>query len=112
MVAVAVQSEIGNTEFAIVNAMSCLYLLLALISPRILLLGLWIFTDYVGSAFSTWIWPLIGLIFMPFMTLALVWGYNTEFGPLQIGAAIIGALMDLGVGSESERRRRSQRAGG
>lgn len=91
--------------------MSCLYLLLALISPRLLLAGLWIFTEYVGRAFDTWLWPLIGLIFMPCLTLALVWGGNTEFGPLQIGAAIIGALMDLGIGSESERRRRAQHQG-
>ena len=88
--------------------MTCLYLLLALISPRLLLAGLWIFTDYVSKAFDSWVWPLLGLIFMPFLTLALVWGYNTEFGPLQIGAAILGALFDLGVGSESERRRRRQ----
>ena len=35
--------------------MSCLYLLFALISPRLLLAGLWIFTDYVSNAFNTWL---------------------------------------------------------
>ncbi|MBX3474431.1 MAG: hypothetical protein KF754_08615 [Planctomycetes bacterium] len=89
--------------------MGCLYLIAALISPRLLLAGLWVFTDYVRpGAFASWLWPLIGLIFMPCMTLALVWGGNTEFGPLQIGAAVIGGLIDLGTGSESERRRRRQ----
>lgn len=89
--------------------MSCLYLLAALISPRLLLAGLWIFTDYVRpGAFGTWVWPLIGLIFMPCLTLALVWGGNTEFGPLQIGAAVIGGAIDLGLCSDAERRRRRQ----
>jgi hypothetical protein len=93
--------------------MSCLYLLAALISPRLLLGGLWFFTGYVRpGAFDSFLWPLLGLIFMPCMTLALVWGGNTEFGPLQIGAAVIGAIFDLGLGSDAERRRRKQERAG
>lgn len=88
--------------------MGCLYVILALLSPRILLVGLWIFTDYVGIAFDSFIWPLAGLIFMPMLTLALVWGGNVGFGPLQIGAAVIGGLLDLGLLGDSERRRRSR----
>jgi quinol-cytochrome oxidoreductase complex cytochrome b subunit len=86
--------------------MGCIYLLLALISPRILLVVLWIFTDYVRLAFDHWIWPLLGLIFMPFLTLALVWAYNTEFGIFQIAAIVIGAVMDLGSHNETARRKR------
>lgn len=89
--------------------MGCLYVILALLSPRLLLGGLWIFTDYVRpGAFESWIWPLLGLIFMPVMTLALVWAYNTEFGPWQIAAIVIGALIDLGSNGEGERRRKRQ----
>lgn len=85
----------------------------ALISPRLLLGGLWFFTGYVRpGAFDSFLWPLLGLIFMPCMTLALVWGGNTEFGPLQIGAAVIGAIFDLGLGSDAERRRRKQERAG
>jgi len=89
--------------------MGCLYLLLALISPRLLLAVMWIFSPYVQpNAFRSWIWPLIGLIFMPWMTLALVWAYNTHFGPLQIAAIVIGALVDLGSNGDAERRRRKE----
>jgi hypothetical protein len=46
--------------------------LLALISgffPRIALLLMWIFTNYVDRAFSSLIRPLLGLIFLPFTTI-------------------------------------------
>lgn len=88
--------------------MGCLYLIFALISPRILLAVLWIFTPYVSKAFDFFLWPLLGLIFMPVMTLALVWGFNTEFGVLQIAAVVVGAFIDLGSngGAESQRRKR------
>jgi quinol-cytochrome oxidoreductase complex cytochrome b subunit len=86
--------------------MGCLYIILALISPRILLVVLWIFTEYVNQAFSHWIWPVLGLIFAPYLTLALTWAYLTEFGPLQIAAIVIGVCMDLASHGETERRRR------
>ncbi|MCB9895433.1 MAG: hypothetical protein H6839_13370 [Planctomycetes bacterium] len=91
--------------------MGCLYLLLALISPRLLLVVMWIFTTYVQpNAFRFWLWPLLGLIFMPWMTLGLVWAYNTQFGILQIAAIVIGAIMDVSSngGAERQRRRRQR----
>jgi hypothetical protein len=44
--------------------------------PRLALLFVWVFTDLVHDAFDEWIWPLLGLIFLPFTTLiyVLVWG--------------------------------------
>lgn len=92
--------------------MGCIYIIGLLISPRLVLLGVWIFTDYVRLAFDSFLWPLLGLIFMPLLTLALVWGYNTEFGPLQVGSAVLGALFDLGVFGDAERRRRSRYSDG
>ncbi len=90
--------------------MGCLYLILALISPRLLLAVLWIFTEYVTPrAFDTWIWPLLGLFFAPWLTLSLTWAYNVGFGPLQIAAIIIAAFMDFASHGETERRRRRQR---
>ncbi|MBK9973998.1 MAG: hypothetical protein IPP14_04405 [Planctomycetes bacterium] len=87
--------------------MGCLYLLVALISPRLLLGGLWFFTGYVRpGAFQSFLWPLLGLIFMPWLTLGLVWGGNVGFGPLQIAACVIGGIMDVTAHSDAERRRR------
>ena len=90
--------------------MGCLYAILALISPRLLMVVLWILTPYVQPrAFDFFLWPLIGLIFLPWTTLAVVWGYNSGFGILQIAAIVIGVCLDMGStgGAERQRRRKS-----
>ena len=90
--------------------MGCLAALGGLFFPRITLLVLWVFTPYVQQgAFRFWLWPLLGLIFAPFTSLALVWAFNTEFGILQIVAVIIGVIFDFGSNSNAERERRRRR---
>ena len=92
--------------------MGCLAALMGLFFPRLTLALLWLFTPYVQQgAFRNWIWPLLGLIFAPFTSLALVWAFNTEFGILQIAAVILGVIFDFGSSSnaENERRRRRRR---
>jgi hypothetical protein len=55
--------------------MCCLALTAGFLGPRIALLAWWIFGDKVDAAFDSWFWPLLGLIFLPWTTLAyvLVW---------------------------------------
>ena len=51
----------------------CLFALLAVLSPRLALLILWLFTPLVQTAFDdSWLWPLLGLLFVPFATLMFV----------------------------------------
>ena len=56
--------------------MCCFVLVLGLLGPRVALLAWWLFGDKVDLAFDTWLWPLLGLIFLPWTTLAyvLAWG--------------------------------------
>jgi hypothetical protein len=56
--------------------MCCAFLLAFGIGPRIALIFIWIFGDRIGNAFSTWVWPALGLLFLPWTTLmyVLVWG--------------------------------------
>ncbi len=56
--------------------MCCLALSAGFIGPRFALALWWIFGDKVDAAFSSWIWPLLGLLLLPWTTLAyvLVWG--------------------------------------
>ena len=57
--------------------MPCLFAILAVSFPRVGLLCLWLFTPLVNAAFNNnWLWPLLGLVFLPFTTLmfALVVG--------------------------------------
>jgi hypothetical protein len=52
--------------------MGCIFLLLMMLSPRLGIVFLWVFTDYVQRSFTTWIWPLLGLVFLPWTTLFYV----------------------------------------
>jgi len=56
--------------------MCCLALVAGFLGPRLALFMWWIFGSKVDAAFDTWIWPLLGLIFLPWTTLAyvLAWG--------------------------------------
>jgi hypothetical protein len=42
------------------------------IGPRFALALWWIFGDKVDAAFDSWVWPLLGLFFLPWTTLAYV----------------------------------------
>ena len=53
--------------------MGCLFAMFAGIFPRMALLIVWIARPkMVDAAFDTWIWPLLGLLFLPFATLIYV----------------------------------------
>ncbi len=56
--------------------MCCLALTAGFLGPRLALFLWWIFGNKVDLAFDTWVWPLLGLIFLPWTTLAyvLAWG--------------------------------------
>lgn len=74
--------------------------LIAIFFPRIALFLLWLLTPYVEQGpFSFWLWPLLGLIFVPYTTLALVLAFNTGFFIPQILLIIIGVLADIGASS-------------
>jgi hypothetical protein len=54
----------------------CLALTAGFLGPRVALFIWWVFGNKVDAAFDTWVWPLLGLIFLPWTTLAyvLAWG--------------------------------------
>ena len=59
--------------------MCCLVLIAGFIGPRFALFVWWIFGDQVDRAFDSWIWPLLGLFFLPWTTLAYVlMSYQSE----------------------------------
>ena len=56
--------------------MGCLFALFAGVFPRLALFIVWVARPkIVDAAFDSWIWPLLGLIFLPWTTLAylVVW---------------------------------------
>jgi hypothetical protein len=76
--------------------MCCLALLLFGLGPRVGLALVWIFGDRVDRAFDSWIWPLLGLIFLPWTTLmyVLVWGPGGVGGGEWILVAL-GVVLDI-----------------
>jgi hypothetical protein len=92
--------------------MPCLVALLALIAPRLAIILVVLFSDYIGRAYETVIWPLLGFRFMPLTTLAYAWAINTG-GSVSGGyllVVILAVLMDLGIiggGARSKRKART-----
>jgi hypothetical protein len=89
--------------------MGCLIALLGLITPRVVMVLLWLFTNYLSRAFDTFIWPLLGFIFLPTTTLAYAVAKNSFNGLRGIGLVIfvLGILLDFGLlggGARSRRR--------
>jgi len=53
--------------------MGCLFILMAAVFPRTTLIIFWLARpERVDDVFSTWVWPLLGIIFLPFATLVYV----------------------------------------
>ena len=79
--------------------MGCLVFLLVLFVPRTIMVVLWLFSDYLSTAFGTWVWPLIGFFVLPTTTLAYAVAQNRYGGVEGVGLllVILGVLIDLGA---------------
>ena len=61
--------------------MGCLFAMFAGLFPRLRLLIIWLARPlFVDAAFGTFIWPLLGIIFLLFATLIYVILYTPGFG--------------------------------
>ena len=60
--------------------MPCLVALLALISPRLALFALWLFSNLLDRAYEGWLLPLLGFFLLPWTTLAyaVMWDTGTR----------------------------------
>jgi hypothetical protein len=89
--------------------MACLVVLLAVISPRLALFFIFLFSDLLSDAYDSWVVPLIGFFLLPWTTLAYagMWvaGSNHVYGFewFVVGLAFV---VDLGsyVGGGRSRR--------
>jgi len=77
----------------------CLIVLFVLLLPRTIMVVLWLSTDYLATAFGTWVWPLLGFFVLPTTTLAYAVAENRYGGVRGIGLVlvILGVLIDLGA---------------
>ena len=81
---------------------------LALATPRFAILLVVIFSDFIGRAFDTVVWPLLGFFFMPLTTLAYAWAINSKgsVDGIHLVVVVVAVLIDLGVIGGSSRARR------
>jgi putative effector of murein hydrolase LrgA (UPF0299 family) len=74
---------------------------LALLFPRVILIATWILSPaFINNAYSTWVLPALGLLFLPMTTLAYAWATTFEGGAISIAGVIVIALAvlyDLGA---------------
>ncbi len=79
--------------------MGCLVALFALISPRLALFVLWVFSDVLSRAYDDWIVPVLGFFLLPWTTLAYAafwsWGTNGVEG-FEWFFVILAFVIDLG----------------
>ena len=72
--------------------------LFAVITPRLVSVLIWFTTDLWSQAFSTWIWPVLGFIFLPVTTLVVL-GALTITGSIEgywILLLILAVMWDVG----------------
>jgi hypothetical protein len=57
----------------------CLIAMVAAFAPRLVILLAWLFSDRWDLVWDTWLWPLLGFIFLPYTTImyVLVWNIAT-----------------------------------
>jgi hypothetical protein len=82
---------------------------LALLAPRFVIVVVVLFTDYIGRAYETTLWPLLGFVFLPLMTLVYAWAINSNRSVegMYLAVVVVAALIDMGIfgGSASKSRR-------
>lgn len=79
--------------------MPCLAAAIGLIFPRFTMILLVIFSDYLGRAYDTTIWPLLGFFFAPYTTLAYAFAINHHGSVegMHLVLVVVAVLVDLGV---------------
>ena len=96
--------------------MCCLALSMAFIGPRFAFLLVWIFDSArVNGAFSSWVWPLLGLLFAPWTVLMYVLAWGPLHGVSGFGWVVVGIGVFLDFATYASRaassRYQSGRAG-
>ncbi len=76
----------------------CFAILIGAFAPRVALVLLWIFTNWVNVAFNSFIVAVLGLILLPYTTLVYVLVYDPLVGVTGFGWLLVavGFLCDIG----------------
>lgn len=86
----------------------CLVLIFALLSPRLALFVLFLFSDLLSRAFDSWIVPLLGFFLLPWTTLAYaaMWASSDSVNGFEWFIVVLAFLIDVGAFAGGGKRRR------
>lgn len=79
--------------------MPCLFAVIALLFPRVLIVVLWLFTNWFSGVFSSNLWPVLGFFFLPVTTLwysVVINNYSGQWTTFNIIILVIAILIDMG----------------
>jgi hypothetical protein len=91
--------------------MPCFLGLTAYFFPRLVIVLVWLFSDYFSRAYQTKLWPFLGFVFMPLTTLAYALAINSngKLDGIYLVVFVIAVLLDFGThGAGPLRRRRKE----
>jgi hypothetical protein len=91
--------------------MPCLLTIVAILFPRITILVLWLFTDWLSGVFSSMIWLVLGFIFMPLTTLwysVVVKHYGGQWNTLTISVMVLAIVFDIGSNGSGYKHQRNR----
>ena len=89
--------------------MPCLAVVLALLSPRLALIAMWLFSNILSRSFDSWLLPLLGFFVLPWTTLsyAVMWDVGTHaVTGFEWFVVVLAFLGDLGAVGGTARSRR------
>ena len=87
----------------------CLIAMLAAFAPRLVIILAWLFSNRWDVVWDTWVWPLLGFIFLPYTTImyVLVWNIATGVSGWDWMWIALGLLLDITKWAQIANNRRS-----
>ena len=79
--------------------MGCILALLALLAPRVVMVFIFLLTEWFGRAYHTTVWPVLGFLFMPYLTMAYMAAMLHNNGAVTgwwLALVIFAAVVDVG----------------
>ena len=90
--------------------MPCLLLIVVLAFPRIVLVAMFLLSNYLERAYHGILLPILGFIFLPLTTIVYAWMVNNhqEIAGVNLLILIVAVLIDAGGLGGGEYRRRQR----
>lgn len=90
--------------------MPCLLVIVVLAFPRVMLVLMYLLSNYLERAYTTMLVPLLGFIFLPLTTIVYAWLLNSHLplAGVNVFILIVAVVIDLGGWGGGEWHRRSR----